>query len=291
MTGKIRDWVFCLVLAVAALVNPALARAQSEQPAPVTPAPGYAITGTLVQAKGTPAAEQTVYFFVVRDGKIQGDADLDLKTGAWRILMPAATSDARGRFRLELPSESFARFAGLSDHFTLGGFVGVAQKDGKLDWILTREVLRAGKPLRFGAGSFPASRELALGRLTLGPGEFLVTGKLVDSAGVPVKDRPVYLLLLQNGKALGNMRLSSKGLEVDMPHGVTDAGGQFQIRFEAGFVAKQAGARVQGFTVGWQKGTRLEAAHQEGKVVEFGLDMLNRRTGRLDLGAVALQSK
>lgn len=291
MTGKVRDRLFYLVLAVAGLVNPTPAPAQSGQPAPPTPAPGYAITGTLVQARGTPAAEQTVYFFVVRDGKVQGDADLDLKTGRWKILMPAATSDARGRFRLALPSESFVRFAGLSDQFTLGGFVGVAHKGGKLDWILTREVLRAGKPLRFGAGSFPAGRELALGRLTLGPGEFFVTGKLVDSAGAPVKDRPVYLLLLQNGKALGNMKLSSKGLEVDMPHAVTDAAGRFQIRFDADFVAKQAGARVQGFTVGWQKGTRLEAARQQERAVEFGLDMLNRRTGRLDLGAVTLDSR
>lgn len=290
MTSKNLGLVFCAALTAAAFMGPPSVRGQGGEQAPHL-STDYTITGALQGAKGMPAAEQTLYFFVVRDGKVQGDAKVDLKTGTWKVLMPAATSDAKGNFTLPLPAESFERFRAASDRFTLGGFVGVALKDGKLDWILTREVRQAGRPLSFGPQSFSGGRKLALGRLTLGPDKFSVTGALVDPAGTPVKAQAVYLLLLQKGKALGNMKLSSKGLEVDMPTAVTDAAGRFQIAFDADFVVRRAGARAQGFTVGRLRGSGLQAARKEGSAVEFGLDQLNRQTGRLDLGALTFDSK
>ncbi len=265
------------------------ALAQSEPPPPKE---NYVVSGTLVERSGKPASGQTIYFFAVREGKVQGDLTLDLKTGVWKVEMPAATSDEKGQFSMELSPETWERFQGISSQFTLGGFIGVATKEGKADWVLIRQLRKMGKPLTFGPESLAGkSRNLAMGKLALGPGRFVVQGRLVDKSGAPVSGEVIYLLHLDKGKASGNMRLSSKGLEIVMPNDTTDATGNFQIAFDAEQVAKEFGARVQGYTVGRQKGSGAQPANRQGATVEFGLDTWNAQTGKIDLGQVTFDSQ
>jgi len=117
-------------------------------------------------------------------------------------------------------------------------------------------------------------------------GNFTINGILLNKDGTPIKGKEVYIFHVQDGRAYA--ALKSGGGYAD-PSGKSDAAGKFTIKFGSKFIEALLSKK---YTVGIHddKNDKPASMQKDDMMVEFGLDVFDKKAKIFDVGKLILDN-